>query len=217
MRLLASCLLVFTLVGSACSAELKSVAEPPSGLNAAIAKSLQPTGQQLVGDDGPICTVWLAKELPIKPDFKPSLNVKYPLLPGQLIGILRVDQASGYRDFRGQDVAAGVYTLRYGLQPVDGNHIGTSETYDFLLAIPAAVDTDPATIKSFEGVVGKSAKTTGSNHPAILSLLAPTADQKSPQLVHDESREFWIVSFSTTTAEAKPLPVRLIVVGVSEG
>ena len=89
-----------------------------------------------------VCDVCAVKDLAAKDGFKPTLNVKYPFQPGQLIGALRVSGKTEFTDFRGQPVKAGVYTLRYGQQPQDGNHIGTSELSDFLLAIPATTDTD---------------------------------------------------------------------------
>ena len=56
-----------------------------------------------------------------------------------------------FTDFRGQEIKKGVYTLRYGQQPEDGNHIGTSELADFLLAIPAGVDSGMQVRLSGEG------------------------------------------------------------------
>ena len=96
-----------------------------------------------MGPKGTICDVSFVKSLAVRPGFKPELNVKYPFTSGQLIGVLRVSKKASFTDFRGQELKAGVYTLRYGQQPEDGNHIGTSEVYDFLLALPAKIDQDP--------------------------------------------------------------------------
>ena len=134
--------------------------------------------------------------------------------------VIEIVKKSEFTDFRGQDVAAGVYTLRYGQQPVDGNHVGTSDLADFLLAIPAKLDTDPALLKMSEAMHKLSAKTAGSNHPAIFSLLPPKADEKTPALTHDSSKHFWILSL---TADGKAgdaaikIPLRVVIVGVSEG
>ncbi|MBM4075607.1 MAG: hypothetical protein FJ267_08185, partial [Planctomycetes bacterium] len=138
----------------------------PAGLSEKVAMAVNPQGQQIEVTGGKIGSIWLVKSLDVKPDFKPSLNVKYALTPGQLVGVIEVTKKSEYTDFRGQDVAAGVYTLRYGQQPVDGNHVGTSELHDFLLAIPAKHDTDSATLKMSDAMHKLSAKTSGSNHPA---------------------------------------------------
>lgn len=212
-------LLVFVGFASSVQADgkLAAVDNAPAGVTPAVAAALSPAGQQFSVDGNAVCTVWLVKEAAPKADFKPSLSVKYPFQPGHLIGVLRVDQKSEFTDFRGQDVAAGVYTLRYAQQPVDGNHVGTSELYDFLLALPAAADEDPAPLKSLDTLMSKSARVTGSNHPAIFSLVPPVATDKAPAAVHEESKEFWILSLSVAAPEGKAIPFRLVVVGESEG
>lgn len=214
---LVACVWLLVVSPLAAESKLTAVEKTPAGLSEKVAGAIASPGQQLVSDNGAICTVWLAKEVAAKPEFKPSLNVKYPFQAGAFVGVLQVDQKSGFTDFRGQEIGAGVYTLRYAQQPVDGNHVGTSELYDFLLAIPAAADDDPAPAKSVESLFGKSAKTTGSNHPGIFSLLPAAADDKTPAAIHDENKEFWILSLTAKGAGGKDIPVRLVVVGVSEG
>ena len=217
----ASCLVL--LAASFVAAEdgkLTVVEKAPAGLADKVAAALNPSGQQVTAAGGTIGTVWLVKQLEAKADFKPSLSVKYPLTPGQLVGAIEVVKKSEFTDFRGQDVAVGVYTLRYGQQPVDGNHVGTSDLADFLLAIPAKLDTDPALLKMSEAMHKLSAKTSGSNHPAIFSLLPPKPDEKTPALTHDTGKHFWILSL---TADGKSgnaavkVPLRVVIVGVSEG
>ena len=198
--------------------KLSAVDKLPEGLDEKIAAMLDPHGTTIAGNDGAVCTIWLAKSLPVKPKFKPSLTVKYPFSVGELTGALQVE-SDEFTDFRGQPVKPGVYTLRYGQQPQDGNHIGTSELSDFLLALPAADDTDPAPIK-MKTLFRKSAKATGSNHPAIFSLLAAEEKTKSPSLEHDENKEFWILHVTATGKngnEESPESLRLVVIGKSEG
>ena len=69
-------------------------------------------------------------------------------------------------------VAPGVYTLRYGLQPQNGDHLGISTFREFLLFSPAAVDKDPKVL-GFDGVVALSKQVIGTSHPASLSLDPP--------------------------------------------
>ncbi len=214
----------FTLLTAAIMAaddgKLTAVEKVPAGVADKVAAALNPSGQQIAVGGAVIGSVWLVKQLDAKADFKPSLSVKYPLTPGQLVGAIEIVKKSEFTDFRGQDVAAGVYTLRYGQQPVDGNHVGTSDLADFLLAIPAKLDTDPALLKMSEVLHKLSAKTAGSNHPAIFSLLPPKADEKTPTLTHDSGKHFWILSL---TADGKSgnaaikVPLRVVIVGVSEG
>ncbi|MCX7410594.1 MAG: hypothetical protein NTZ32_21165 [Planctomycetales bacterium] len=217
----ASCFTLLTAAMVAADDGKLTVAEKaPAGVSEKVAAALNSKGQKIEAGGALIGSVWLVKQLDAKADFKPSLVVKYPLAPGQLVGVIEIVKKSEFTDFRGQDVAAGVYTLRYGQQPVDGNHVGTSDLADFLLAIPAKLDTDPALLKMSEAMHKLSAKTAGSNHPAIFSLLPPKADEKTPALAHDSSKHFWILSL---TADGKAgdaaikIPLRVVIVGVSEG
>ena len=91
---------------------------------------------------------------------------------GTLVGAARVTGA--FKDVRGKPVAAGVYTLRFGLQPQNGDHLGISPNREFLLLSPAAADPDPK-ILGFDGAVAIAKQTTGTSHPASLSLDPPEA------------------------------------------
>jgi hypothetical protein len=91
---------------------------------------------------------------------------------GTVIGALRV--AGAYRDIRGKVVKAGVYTLRYGLQPQNGDHLGAAPNREFLLLSPAAVDADPKPL-GFDGTVALAKQTTGTSHPASLSIDPPSS------------------------------------------
>jgi hypothetical protein len=208
------------LVAAEPSHQLDSVKELPQGLSEKVAAELNPQGHRVVGPDGPVAEVWFAKSAEVKPGFKPSLNVKYPFTPGQLIGALRVPDGTTFTDFRGQEIKPGVYTLRYGQQPQDGNHIGTSDLADFLLALPAKADTDVKPITDFDSLSQGSAEAAGSTHPAIFSLLpVEKNDAPAAALEHNEERDYWIVRVKVPGAaqgEKVEVPLRLVVVGRSE-
>ncbi len=200
----------------AAEGELKPIEALPSGVSEKIAAVTHKPGIQVQIGGKPVCTLWRVEQALAKDGFKPSLNVKYPFTPGQLLGVIEVVQPKEFTDFRGQEVKPGVYTLRYGQQPVDGNHVGTSELYDFVLAVPVKADVDPAPWKSPEDLFKKSAATAGANHPAIFSLLPVDKADPMPVLTHDESKHFWIVTSTLPVGGEKSVPVRLVVVGRSE-
>ena len=89
---------------------------------------------------------------------------------GTLVGAVRVTGA--FKEIRGKVVKPGVYTLRYGQQPQNGDHLGISPFREFLLLSPAAVDRDPKVL-GFDGTVALSKQTIGTSHPASLSLDPP--------------------------------------------
>jgi hypothetical protein len=73
-------------------------------------------------------------------------------------------------DYRGQRLAAGLYTLRYQTLPQDGNHMGVAPNPDFLLASPTANDSRPDESYVSKKLVALSTKSTGMNHPAVIAL-----------------------------------------------
>lgn len=213
-------LLALLLSAGRASAEdykLEAAADPPQEVPAAIASLLEPAGQKVVGPKRDLCQVWLVKELAVKADFQPTQTVKYPFAPGQLVGVISVPRRAGLTDFRGQEIEAGVYTLRYGQQPMDGNHIGTSETSDFLLAVPVADDADPAPIAQ-EALFEKSEGASGTTHPAIFSLLPADEPEVSAAVLEREEANDWLVlELPGTGAGGVKLPLRVVVVGESKG
>lgn len=218
------CLLTASLVLVTCLAQadehkLSTVKKGPEGLSAEIAKLLDNNGFKISGPDGTLVEIWLLKDVPVQEKFKPTFTKQYPFQPGQLLGAMRISQGIEYTDFRGQEMAPGVYTLRYGLQPMDGNHVGTSETYDFALALPAKSDKKTDAIKDFQELAEISAKAAGSAHPAIFSLLDP-AEVEKDAVLEENDFEHWVLSF-TGKGKAKEknvdLKVKLVVVGQSEG
>jgi hypothetical protein len=212
--LFACCVLVFGAAADS-SHKLKTTDAAPKGVSDAITKQLGPTGYQVSGPDGALVTVWFAKGVDVKADFKPNFMVKYPFKEGQLVGALVVPEGVTYTDFRGQEIAPGAYTLRYGQQPMDGNHIGTSETADFLLALPAKEDTKPEPIAMKDTLNEKSADAAGSTHPAIFSL-QPNPKPGQAKLTHNEDRDYWILEAEVGAKGEKKVPVQMVVVGQSD-
>jgi hypothetical protein len=204
------------LAGAAPVNKVEPIKEAPKGLSEKVAAIVGDQGTRVVGAKGPVAEIWFVKAAEVKAGFKPTLNVKYPFTPGELIGALRVPDGAKLSDFRGQQLDAGEYTLRYGQQPMDGNHVGTSELSDFILAVPAKDDTDPAPIKTPEQLHSKSAQASGSTHPAIFSLPPPKDAAETPALEHDAASDFWILNASLPAkADGKPVPLRLVVIGQS--
>jgi hypothetical protein len=80
-------------------------------------------------------------------------------------------------------IKPGVYTLRYGLQPANGDHLGVSPFRDFLLLSPAAFDKDPAA-PGHDGTIELSKQAIGGSHPGVWSLDPPAASAQAPLSVH---------------------------------
>ncbi|HXY34816.1 MAG TPA: hypothetical protein VEI07_11355 [Planctomycetaceae bacterium] len=217
--LVAAAACVLLLTGAADEKTLTSIDKGPDGLAPAIASLVNPKGYRVQSDEGAVCDVWLLKDVALKPGFKQTLNVKYPFQTGELVGVLRVGDKVEFTDFRGQPVKPGVYTLRYGQQPQDGNHIGTSDVYDFLVALPAASDTDPKLFVPPDRLHKASSKSVGTNHPAIFSLLAVESPIASPTLSKEEN-DRWVLGVPVQGDDGgkkSSLSLRVVVIGKVAG
>jgi hypothetical protein len=190
-------------------------AAPADELSPEIAALLAPTGFKLVrGESRTVCEFWLCKEWPVAGEVEAAGAVIYPLQSGQLVGVIRYPRRAA--DFRDQTISSGVYTLRYGHQPVDGAHVGTSPTRDFLVVSPAEKDRDPAVL-DYKALVAAGKETSGSAHPAILSLQRPAAEGDLT-VREDADHEWTIVRFTGQLKQgdaAKPLAMEAVLVGVA--
>jgi hypothetical protein len=180
----------------------------PAELSAAVRDTLSPQALRVSGPSGVICEIWLRKNVPGQAATQ-NLGVIYTQLQeGTLVAAIRFP--SQLKDYRRQDVKAGVYTLRYALSPVNGNHQGVAPQRDFLLAIPAAADQDPANVTAAQ-TIELSKKSTSTNHPSVWSLApADGAAGAAPAITHDSDADLWIAQFSIPIAAGgAPAPVRM--------
>lgn len=217
MVLIAGVLFATTAAAADYKAEAAKEGPPKDKLSEAIAKQVGDQGIKVSEGSDPLAEFWFAKEVEIKPGFEPTFTILYPFKQGQLLGVARYHETGG--DYRGQEIEPGVYTVRYALQPVDGNHIGTSDTRDFLLLVPAKMDTKPEPIAEAE-LFPMSAEAAGTTHPAILALkYAGKKIEDAPRMKHHEDGDLWSVGL-TLKAKAKDetseLPVELVVAGMGE-
>ena len=201
--------------------KIEVLKESPQGLSAEVAAAIGETGFRIIGKGGVICDIWLAKEISLKPKFKSSLRIKYPFQAGTLMGVIRYPDGSKPNDFRGQALKPGTYTLRYGLQPDDGNHLGTSDIRDFLVGCPPDKDTSPKRVEDIKDLFKLSTSASGSTHPAIF-LMIPPADKPfdAPAVEHDDAKHLVIIRTNANGKEGDksvPVPLSVVVVGKTEG
>jgi hypothetical protein len=205
---------VFVLAGGAQAQGYKVEAlnePPPQDLAAAIRAELSSTGLRISGPAGPICDLWLRKTIPLRAATSTELGVSFPqLAEGTLIGAMHLPNVT--KDYRRQQVKPGVYTLRYGINPQNGDHMGVAPQRDFLMASTAAVDQDPATL-TLDQTFKLSKSATGSAHASVWSLSSAESNPKSlPSVFHMDDGDLWLVEFQVTTSGA-PLNMALVVAG----
>jgi hypothetical protein len=141
------------------------------------------------GDGKPFATIWFRKEIPAKATSEQVKNgLTYrEIVPATFIGAISLPQS--WSDFRKQEIPKGVYTLRMGIQPMDGDHQGTAPYNEFVLLSPAEKDTkpDPMAVKALQEL---SASSHGSTHPAVLLLFPNPKPEETPKLANKGSGIF---------------------------
>jgi len=162
----------FTGLHGSLTATTRSAA-PPSELAPAIA-SLLSNDAVAVTAAQPAATLefWWVKALPMKAGTGAASWAEVE--EGTLVGVVKI--SADYRDIRAHVIRAGVYTLRYGIQPQNGDHLGVSPFREFLLLGPAPVDTDPAA-RGHDGTIDISKQSIGGSHPAVWSIDPPVATE----------------------------------------
>lgn len=178
----------------------------PSDLQAPVAALLKPGGIRAVVD-GVTLDFWWSASVPGAPGWS-------AVPEGTLIGAVRLSAA--FRDIRGSVIKPGTYTLRYGIQPDNGDHLGVSPHRHFLLISPAADDrsADPL---GHEGTIEISKGAVGGSHPAIWSIDPPAATA-APLSIHttDLGHQAVIVELPSPAAGGTPAKFGIVLVGKIE-
>lgn len=203
--------LVLLLSGSPAVGQLTAtpLASPPPDAIAEPLRSLLAPERQRTIVGSTTLEFWWVSALPVSGGEPATWS---QVTEGALVGALRV--TGGFKEIRGKTVNPGVYTLRFGLQPQNGDHLGASQNREFLLLSPAAADNDPKPL-GFDGVVAISKQTIGTSHPAALSL-DPPISTAAPLSAHTNEIEHQGLTFQVKTVPAGTLKFGLILVGVIE-
>jgi len=200
----------FLLAATAAFAQYKAqpAGDPPAEVAAPILAALNKAGTKVVADNGSAYVeIWLCSAMPSGPNAGES-SVTLPTIPkGALLGVLRFTAKGA--DRRGQTIAPGVYTLRYGDYPVNGNHQGVAPQRDFLLLAPAALDKSADAVSDFDALLELSRKASGAPHPAVLSFWKADADDKPG--FQKQGEKDWVL-----TANLGDTKVSIILIGKAD-
>lgn len=215
-------IVLFSLVFFAASALASSVsaqgykaesdaAPAPDAVAAPIRAQLAPNAIKVTGPSGALCEIWLRSSLSPAASPVSSGGVNFGQIGlGALVGVIRFDAKGA--DYREQAIQPGVYTMRYMLQPVDGNHQGVSTYRDYLLLSPVAIDTSLADVAGINDLVNLSKKASGTGHASVWSLVpGDGAPATLPGAAHLDDGDLWVVFFKAPLPT--PLTMGLVVVG----
>jgi hypothetical protein len=204
-------LMVWLCLGALASGQYKvePAGEAPGELAAAIKAELQPAGHKILKPDGSVwCEVWLRKSAPEGPETTEVDVTWKKATPGAVVGAIRFP--NGGEDRRAQPLKPGVYTLRFSMFPINGDHQGVAPQRDFLVLTPVSVDQSLDTVPKFDDLMKMSRNASGTPHPAVLSMWYVDSDyQPGLQQIGEHD---WVLF--TEVGGAK---IALILVGKAEG
>ena len=191
-------------------------APPPDELSAPVRALLDTKALSVSDAKGkPLCTVWPRKALEAKAGADPKAGLKYANLDETtVIGAVRFPEVWG--DYRKQKIKPGVYTLRLGFQPMDGDHQGTAPFNEFCLLAPAKKDEKPAPMDA-KALHQLSAGASGGSHPGVM-LLFPNPQPAAEPSVEAKPNETWVLNFQRPVSaggQKAVLGFSLVVVGHS--
>lgn len=159
---------VLSTVAAFAQYKAESAGAPPSDVPSPIASALQKEGTKVTGPNGVLCEIWLASAAP-KGSPSGEQNVTLADVPhGSLMGIIRFPSAG--KDRRGQAIQPGIYTLRYSMFPINGDHQGVAPQRDFFVLSAVADDKDPKARPEFDALMKASEKALGTKHPGVMSI-----------------------------------------------
>lgn len=162
----------------------KEAVAVPSELGEPVRALLQPDATVVMRGENRL-EFWWVKGVPL--DSAPEGRPEWSNVPdGALVGAVKLTKPM--TDTRGLPMKPGVYTLRFALQPQDGDHMGVSPHREFLLVAPAA-DDQTAEPVGWKGAVALAKKTLGKSHPAALSLNPTTGEAAGAILTTDEGHK----------------------------
>jgi hypothetical protein len=168
VALLASSSMNFASAAFADDATVNVVSsKAPAEVSEAIRLVLDDKAVQLSAGDKPFFEFWFRKPLPLAKKSEGGTLALDTMAEGNVLGVLRVNEDR--RDFRDEDLPKGVYVVRLGIQPEDGNHQGVAPTRTFALLLPAKTDTklDPIAHKD---LMKAASVTNAAHHPSNLNL-----------------------------------------------
>lgn len=153
---------------------------PPKELDESIRKLLSEDSILFSDASGKtVAEFWFRPAIPAEATAEQIKNgVTYKeIKQSEIFGAVRFEQ--NYTDYRQQKVKAGVYTLRLGYQPMDGDHAGKSPELNFLVVQLASKDKNPA-LQDLKKMFEISAASINTGHAGVF-MLFPAKPADTPQ------------------------------------
>ncbi|HVK18767.1 MAG TPA: hypothetical protein VM533_17685 [Fimbriiglobus sp.] len=157
-----------------------------------------------------LLTVWPRKSLSMKASDPGYTGLE----ESTVLGAVQFPEV--WKDYRRQNIKPGVYTLRLGLQPMDGDHMGTAPYNEFALLTPADKDVKPDILEP-KALQEHSKASTTRKHPGLV-LLFPNPKPGDKPEIEGKPQEHFVLSYKQPVkagGKDAGLGVSLVVVGFS--
>src|SRR5262245_32387753 len=173
------------------SAKVEKV-EPPAKLAEPVRKLLDPQALVVRSGDDVVMRMWFRTAIPAKASEEQVKNgLTYREIPeGTLVGALEFP--AEFTDYRKQKLPAGIYTLRFAVQPDIGDHTNTTPHPEFCLICPADEDKSTDDIEK-KKLIELSSKVNEGRHPAVL-LMWPNNTKDEGVKVLDKGDGVWVAT-----------------------
>ena len=181
---------------------------PPEGLAEALSSMLQTEAVVATGPDGKVAAEFWMRSSAFEGEAMGGFGVRFDAFPeGALLGVVRFPDTGS--DFREQNIKPGVYTMRFGLHPENGDHMGVAASRDFAVLITVEADKEPAKNYEFEPLTKMSMDSSGNPHPTIMRLELPDGDESAH--IWQDDMEHWVLDL-----KAADDVIGVVVYGYSE-
>jgi len=191
---------------ASCAATVEPAGPPPAKLPAAISGMLQKDGIRVLDGKKVVMELWFRTTKPTGPKNTEDAISLTDIPQGSFLGVANFPEKGS--DRRGQTVKPGVYTLRLGFFPPNGDHQGVAPQRDFLVLSRIEDDQDPSTTPAFEALMTAARKASGTPHPLVFSVWKSDAGKSG---IAQEGESDWVLQ-----AKIGDVPLAMIVVGKFE-
>lgn len=187
----------------------KEIAEEITKVLAAKSYSIKREGKE-------IAHLWIRETIPINEiEEPPPYNA---MEEGTLVAVIEI-KTDDLTDFRDQALIEGIYTLRLGIQPSDGNHMGVAPFPEFLCLVPAEKDPTLAAIEH-DNLMKISKEASGTGHPAVM-FMQPFFEKPTetfPVVSTNESSNIVVNVLTKAEKDGKTcdFPIGIIIVGTTD-
>jgi hypothetical protein len=167
--------------------------DPPTELVEGVRRLLQKDCELVTDGAGTaVGRFWFRAELPGKATAQQIKNgiTFQEVTETCVLGAVKFERP--FIDYRKQEIAAGVYTLRLAYQPENGDHKDSAPHTEFALLVPADKDPKPDEMEA-KALYKLSFASTGGEHPGVL-LLYPDDGKAKELKTQDRGSGIWTLN-----------------------